>query len=473
MSTTRKIAHNTGIQLVGKIISTALGLVAIGMMTRYLGQEQFGWYVTTIAFLQFIAILIDFGLIPVTAQMMGEKKIEETKLLQNLLGYRFVTAVIFLGIAPFIALLFPYPIEVKIAISFTTINMLAVAMNQIFMGYYQAKLKMHVQAIGEVLGRVALVGWLALMMFTDSGFIPVMIVLTLASIVYTAAMWFAAMKDSRPTFAFDMDIWKTITVKMWPIAISIIFNVMYLKGDTIILSLYHDQVTVGLYGAAYRVIDILAQMAMMIMGLMLPLLAFEWTRNKEKFHHFYQQSFDIMMLLALPLVVGGVILATPIMTLVAGPEFAGSGPILALLLVGIFGLYLGAIFGHMAVAIDKQKQTMWIYITNAILTVIGYFYFIPKYDMLGAAGMTLFSEFYAGILLFFVIRHYVNLSLDLTTFAKIAFSAIVMGAVVFMFSHLHVLLLILIGAGVYAAFLFGLGAISKETMREILHINKA
>jgi len=473
MSTTRLIAHNTGIQLIGKVISTGLGLVAIGMMTRHLGQEQFGWYVTTIAFLQFIAILVDFGLVPVTAQMMGERKIEEKKLLQNLLGYRFVTAIIFLGLAPFIALFFPYPIEVKIAISFTTINMLAVAMNQIFMGYYQAKLKMHLQAIGEVLGRIALVGGLALMIWLEKGFIPVMIVLTISSIVYTAAMWYTAIKESTPTFRFDMAVWKAITVKMWPIAISIIFNVMYLKGDTIILSLYRDQATVGMYGAAYRVIDILAQVAMMIMGLMLPLLAFEWTRNKETFKHFYQQSFDMMMLFSVPLVVGGAILATPIMTLVAGSEFASAGPILAVLLLGIFALYVGAIFGHIAVAIEKQKQTMWIYMSNAVITVIGYFYFIPKYGMWGAAGMTLFSEFYAGLMLFLTIRHYLKMHLEVKTFAKIVFSALVMGAVVFMFSHLNVLLLIVIGSVVYGSFLYGLGAISKETVREIVRINKS
>ena len=473
MSTTRKIAHNTASQLIGKIVSTTLGLVAIGMMTRYLGQEQFGWYVTTLAFLQFIAILVDFGLIPVTAQMMGEKKIEETKLLQNLLGYRFVTAIVFLGIAPFIALLFPYPAEVKLAITFTTVNMLAVAMNQIFTGYYQAKLTMHIQAIGEVVGRIVLVGGLALMMWMQKGFIPIMIVLTISSVAYTCVMWWYATKQSKPTFAFDMNVWKAITLKMWPIAISIIFNVMYLKGDTIILSLYHDQVTVGMYGAAYRVIDILAQMAMMIMGIMLPLLAFQWTqKSKKTFQHFYQQSFDIMMLLALPLVVGGILLATPIMTLVAGEDFASSGPILAVLLIGIFGLYVGAIFGHLAVAINKQKQTMWIYISNAIITVIGYFLLIPTYGMWGAAGMTLFSEFYAGIMLFFTVRHYIRMKLNMTAFAKIAFSAIVMGAVISLFKHLHVLLLIPLGGAVYIAFLVGFGAMSRETVQEILRVNK-
>ena len=63
-----KTGKNIDFQIIGKLSSTFLGLIALGMMTRYLGQEQFGWYITTMAFLQFIGIMIDFGLIPVTAK---------------------------------------------------------------------------------------------------------------------------------------------------------------------------------------------------------------------------------------------------------------------------------------------------------------------------------------------------------------------------------------------------------------------
>ena len=142
MSTTRKIAHNTIVQMTGKIISTLLGLSAVAMLTRYLGVEQFGWYVTAISFLLFVGILSDFGMTPVTDSMLGEKKYEEKKLFKNLFAFRFVTSVFFLGIAPFAALLFPYPTEVKIAISFTTISFLAIALNQVLVGFYQTKLKM-------------------------------------------------------------------------------------------------------------------------------------------------------------------------------------------------------------------------------------------------------------------------------------------------------------------------------------------
>ncbi|MBI2990123.1 MAG: flippase [Candidatus Magasanikbacteria bacterium] len=473
MSTTRQIAHNTIVQITGKILSTFLGLLAIGIMTRYLGQEQFGWYVTAITFLQFVGILIDFGLIPVTAQMLSEPHFDKKKLLKNLLGFRFVSAVLFLGLAPLAALLFPYPREVKIAISFTSLSFLAIAMNQVLVGYYQHKLSMHMQAMGEVIGRVFLIGGLWFVTTKGYGFLPVMTVVTLSSLVYTAVLWIHVYQKEKTGFSFEATIWKAIMTKMWPIAISIIFNVVYLKGDTIILSLFWPQETVGIYGAAYRVIDILAQTAMMLMGLMLPILAFNWSRNiKAEFKHRYQQAFDAMMMLAFPMLIGVLVLAKKIMVLVAGEEFVASGSALQILALAVFGVYLGAVFGHTAVAINKQKQTMWIYISDAVLTLIGYLIFIPVYGIMGAAWMTVFSELYAGLLLWIVIRHYSGVSLEMKTFSKIVFSSLVMGSALIILNRFNVLLLVLIAAAVYSLFLFGLDGISKKTMREIVSMRE-
>lgn len=484
-STTKSIAENTAAQMIGKIISTLLGLLAIGMMTRYLGAEQFGWYVTTISFLGFVGILVDFGLVPVTAQMMSQSPPREwrgyarhaenpeteyyAQLLRNLLAYRFVTAVFFLGLAPLAALLFPYPHEVKIAIGFTTISFLGVAMNQVFLGLYQQKLKTHIAAIGEVVGRIVLVAGLFFIIKTNQGFIPVMWIVVASAVAYTAVMWRMAAKEQSVSFAFDSEIWKAITKKMWPIAIAIMFNVIYLKGDLVLLSLFRDQVEVGVYGAAYRVIDILAQTAMMVMGVMLPLLAYQWSRNiKETFRHYYQQSFDLMMAFALPMLVALVILATPIMTLVAGDEFTASGIPLQILAIAIFGVYLGAIFGHAAVAINKQKAVLPIYIVTAILTLIGYLIYIPKFGMLGAAWMSVFSELFAGISLLLFVRYHTKERLNLTVFAKIAFASMVMGATIYLMADTHVLIRMLVGGIVYALFVFGTGVISRETMREII-----
>jgi O-antigen/teichoic acid export membrane protein len=474
MSLTATIAKNTGIQIVGKILSTLLGLVALGMMTRYLGDEQFGWYITVISFLGFAGILIDFGLIPVTAQMMSEPKFDKHMLLKNLLGFRFVTAFLFFGITPLVALFFPYPHEVKLAISFVSVSFLAISMNQVLVGFYQTTLKMYIQAIGEIIGRIVLIVGLWLVMAQGYGFLPVMVVITLSSIAYTAYLWISAYKYSPAGFAYDKEIWKAIVIKMWPIAISIIFNVIYLKGDILLLSWFRSQEEVGLYGAAYRVIDILAQMAMMIMGMMLPLLAYAWSRHDiGTFRTRYQQAFDMMMMLAIPSTVGIWLTADHIMRLVGGTEFIAAGAPLQLLAIAVFGVYLGAVFGHAAVAIDKQKQTMWIYISDAILTLIGYLYFIPKFGFWGAAGMTIFSELYAGILLYVTVQHYTKTPLRLQTCCKILCATTVMGLFVYFFlPFLHIFWIIPLAALVYGGVLVAIGGVSYTRIREILHLNK-
>lgn len=471
MSTTRAIAHNTLIQITGKILSTLLGLIAIGLMGRYLTTEKFGWYITTITFLQFVGIIIDFGLIPVTAQMMSEPQFDKQKLFKNLLGFRLLTAIIFLGLAPLAAWFFPYELEIKKAIALSTISFLAIALNQIFTGFYQTRLKMHVQVIGENISRIVLIVCLWLLIIKQASFLPIMGALILSNVTYTMVMWFGASREIRVGFAYSKEIWFSILKKSWPIAISIIFNVIYLRGDIILLSLFRSQVEVGIYGAAYRVIDILGQTAMMVMGVILPLLAFTWSRNlKDEFRLRYQQAFDTLMFIAAPLAVGTLILSRPLISFIFSDKYLPAAGALQILIIAVFGVYLGAVFGHTAVAVNRQKQTMWIYISDAILTLIGYLIFIPKYGMYGAAWMTVFSEFYAGVLLWLALRHYTQEKLRLKTFGKIILSCFLMSAVLLTLQQLHVILLVIIAAAVYGVSVFLTRAVSKETMKEIMKL---
>ena len=226
---------------------------------------------------------------------------------------------------------------------------------------------MHIPVIGELTGRIVLIVGLWLLINLKAGFIPIMIVVILNSLSYTLVLWIAAKKYTPVSPSFDWNIWKAITKKMWPIAIAIIFNVVYLKGDAVLLSIFRSQSEVGIYGAAYRVIDILAQTAMMIMGVILPLLAYNWTRNlKTEFKKYYQQAFDAIMLIAVPIMIGLVMLADKNYDFCRWQRIRHAGRPLQILAIAVFGVYLGAVFGHVAVAINRQKQTLWIYFSDAI-----------------------------------------------------------------------------------------------------------
>ena len=60
MTLARHVAWNTAIQILGKALSTLLGVVALGLVTRTLGTEGFGAYTTVNSFLQVFGVVVDF-----------------------------------------------------------------------------------------------------------------------------------------------------------------------------------------------------------------------------------------------------------------------------------------------------------------------------------------------------------------------------------------------------------------------------
>ena len=181
-------------------------------------------------------------------------------------------------------------------------------------------------------------------------------------------------------------------------------------------------------------------------------------------------SFDMMLLTVFPIAVGTMILSEPIMRFVAGKEFAGAGKILSLLVIAVFGICLGMTFGYINPAIGRQKEALWVYITDAILSIIGYLIFIPKYGIYGAASVTIFSEFYAGIALSILAYKFSGFKPKLKNFLKITAACLFMGLAVYAVQPLNLFISIILGAIIYGALIMIFKVVSKDTMRQILHL---
>ncbi len=465
MSLKRKIAYNTIIQLVGKSLSTLLGLLSVFIMTRTLGAEKFGWYTTAIGFLQFIGIFSDFGFTITTANMLSEPKFQTQKLLNTLFSWRLTSAIIFHGLAPLIFLFFPYPIEVKIAVAIMAVSFFAISVSNVFTGYYQMQLKTQIHMAGELLGRTFLIIGIGLVAKFGLGFLPIMVVISLASIINSGYLFY---KMPKISLSFDKEISVAIFNKIWPTALCIIFNSFYLQGDRVILPLFVTQSEVGFYGAAYRVLDIIIQMSALIMGIMAPLLAFSWSRQlADDFKKRLQMAFDLIALFLIPMMLGAIALAEPIMRFVGGQEFSESGKILTWLSWAIFGICFGMVFGYTSLAINRQREAIWIYLVDAILSIVGYFIFIPRFGIYGAAGVTIFSEIFAGLGLMFLVLHYSCFLPKIKSLTKIFIAGLIMCWAITSYPLPHVLLSIVFGGFIYAFLILILRVISKDTIKEI------
>src|SRR3989344_4738799 len=123
MSRSITFARNSAVQIIGRIISTALGVVGVALIARYLGTAGYGHYSTVIAFLQLIAIVADLGLYLTPLQELGSTPEDEH-------GWRFgsgltlrlITGAVVFALAPIVALAFPYSAEIKAGIALTAVG---------------------------------------------------------------------------------------------------------------------------------------------------------------------------------------------------------------------------------------------------------------------------------------------------------------------------------------------------------------
>lgn len=465
MSQARAIASNTLIQIAGRFAGNLLGVATIAVMTRSLDRDGYGAFTTAVSFLQFFGILVDFGLTLTMTRMISDDRHDEGAVASNVLTLRLVSGAVFFGLAPIIALLFPYSPQVKTAIAIGALSFYAMTASQVLTGIFQKHLATSKTALADICGRLTLLVGVIFAAATGAGLLPVIASLVAGNAVQFGISLFYARKITALKLAFNGAMWRTIIKESWPIGLSIAFNLIYLKGDVIILSLFRPQAEVGLYGAAYKVLDVITVVPTIFMGLMLPILARAWTGGShDEFARKLGKAFDALSLMALPLAFGTFVVASDLMGFVAGDRFADSGPYLSVLMIAGAAVFWSALFGYSVVAMGLQKRMIAAYAADAALSLALYAYAIPRYGALGAAWVTVFSECFIALLTAVAVLAKLRHLPRFSVFTKATIASAIMAVIVWLAQPFNVLLRVGLGAAAYVALVFVLGAVTKETL---------
>lgn len=476
MSLQRKIFHNTLVQVIGKVAATALNLTAFALMTRELGQAGFGEYTTVITFLSFFAIIADLGLTLVTVQMINSEPEKEPEILGNLFGLRLVSALIFIGLAPLTVMFFNYSSGIKLGVMLASASFIFTALNQIMTGLFQNRLRMDKSAWAETLSRLVLIAGVVLSIQQKWGINGMLITTSMASLTSFGLHFWFARRFARIVPLFNWQQWQQIIKLSWPLAITIAFNLIYLRADTLILSLLKSSSEVGLYGAAYKIVDVLSSLPFMFAGIILPLLVSAWQNHDQiKFNRILQKSFDALAIAAIPLVIGTQFLADEIIVLVAGPDFLEAGLILRVLIIAVAAIFLGNMMAHAVIAIKAQKKVIWMYVFTGLSSLAAYLLLIPRFSYFGAAAVTIYSELAIAVLSTVFIYRHLPFRLNWSGLIKALIASGIMGVGLWLWpkqftaSTIGLLASIMLAAFFYSFCLWILRVFTKEDINLMLN----
>lgn len=437
-------------------------------MARYLGEEGFGDYTTITTFAIFFSTMSDMGFYLIAIREMSKPKSDESAIFSNAFTMRLVAAAFFVLVAPLAALAFDYDTDVKLGILIAALGTFFIAINQILVAIFQMRLRTDQVAIAEVVGRVVFLGAIMVLAYLEMGVLSFVWAFGAGSLVNFFVLYLSSRKFLRFRIRFNGDRWKKILAAAWPIGLVIIVNLLYFRFNVILLSIMKPAEDVGIFGAAYKIIEILIAFPAIFVGLVIPILSRYLTENKDKFRDVFHRSFNALILIATPIAIGTQFVADWIIKLVGGDAFQDSVVVLQILIVAVLAMFLSSLAINTVIVINRQRSMIWVSSIAAVTSIVLNLLLIPRFTYIGTAYTTVITEFVIVLLTYIIIYRHAKLAPQALAVARVLLSGAVMGAVLFLLGSDNAFLNLIIGALVYGTMVMVTRAFRFQDMKELL-----
>jgi O-antigen/teichoic acid export membrane protein len=338
----RRVAYNSIVQVGGRFLASAIGLVAIGISTRYLGLDLYGQLTIAVIYLSVFSTLADSGLSAVTIRELARRQRPAAEIIGSVTILRSLIAVGLAAVAAAAGFLIyhdPGQAAVRQAILILAGQVVVSTLQNTLTAGLVAKLKNDLIVVGEILGKMVTLAGLFIVTGQDCGFAAVVGAYLLGSGVNLASNLLFGLRDTRPRLRVDPKYWRYLLILSLPLAVSGILNTLYFRTDGFLLSVLRSNTEVGLYGVAYKVVELTMAIPLLFTNTMFPLMAAAH-QDTARLQRLTRQSVRVLGILAAPVTAGVIALAAEAAVLLGGPSFAGAAGPMAILMVGNAFIFL-------------------------------------------------------------------------------------------------------------------------------------
>lgn len=455
-------------QIAIKLLSFAFSVLII----RQLGASDFGQYAAVIGFGTVFLFIADLGLAPYTVREVarlrdkpdGQERIRD--LYADVLALRLILALVAGVLVVSAAILTGRPAMMIGAIVLNSLGVLIYAFHgsaeAVLAGHERLDLTAGMQVVNQLvfvcLGGLALwlgLGYYGLIIATLAG-VAVMTALVLRTV------WRLGLRPGRLT----RQGWIPLLRAAFPFAVvGLTLGISY-RFDTVLLNIFSGDVPTGHYNAAYNLVFALVTLSNVLNTALYPSLSREAVNNPARLPGIYERLLRYLLLVALPLAVGGFILAEPLVDFLFGAEYKPSAQLLAILIWTVPLMFISEFLGYVITIAGREASAARAIVVSSSVSVIANLILIPRYGVLAAAIITLVTEMvlvsqYLWMLRELLKKMHWSIFLNARFFAALLSMAIV----AYLFRYLPAPLTIGLGGALYGAMLLAMGVIGREETR--------
>jgi O-antigen/teichoic acid export membrane protein len=204
----------------------------------------------------------------------------------------------------------------------------------------------------------------------------------------------------RPRLHIDWRGALDVTREAFPLGIAFVALAVMFRIDMTMLAIFKPAREVGQYNAAYKLLETTAFFAWAVNVAILPSLARLTPRSTPTVGFVYQRGMKLLLALTLPVAVGCVVLAHPIIQLLWGSQFHKAAEALALIAPTIPAYAIVSLTAQLFFSQGRRPTVAKVYGAVAIENITLNLILIPRLGLFGSAiGASISELLVAGTLI--------------------------------------------------------------------------
>jgi len=185
---------------------------------------------------------------------------------------------------------------------------------------------------------------------------------------------------------------KAMLSESWPLLISSLMIMLYMRTDQVLLSKLANMETVGIYSAAIRLSEVWYAIPIVVTSSVMPRILRSRESDPQRYYSRLLIFYECMIVASLFVVLGTLLAGPFVIKKLYGPQFADASKILLVhIWTGVFvavGCIGGQQYVHERVTISSVQRTTLGAIVNIVLNI----WWIPRWGGMGSAMATLVAQ---------------------------------------------------------------------------------
>ena len=384
-SLTAIVARNTAFVLGSQVVLKVLAFLFNVYVVRRLGDVHFGRYSAVMAYVAMFAIFTDWGMSPYAVREMAKDRSQASWLLPNIVTIRVLFSLIITILAPLSALWLGKEGDIVLGILIASAGLILYAFQGPLDSALTARERLDYTSIFTMVNQLVFWGLGVLLLVSGMGFVG-LIIASLAGVAVVALLsgW-TLFKLGLGRLVLSARCWPRLFLAALPFGISGIAYVFMQRFDTVLMSFVMTDAAVGWYNVPWMLINMVLLIAQSIAIAMYPSMVRSYAEDPGSLPQVIWQSIKYLLIICLPIAVGGTVLGDRVIVTLYGQDFVNSVPVLQVILWALPSLFLLELLGRVAETLHLERPAARINVINAVITVVLDLILVPTLGILGAA----------------------------------------------------------------------------------------